>query len=187
MELGKQFKAARSVLPSSSKGSDSASLQAGSSILFHWTSICFIPPNLSPPRGVIVSLLFSCAQTCARDFFFFPSVESWPWGWETHLTHPSLCQVLIRRQASIDTRDILFRTKWTSILVKKEASVGCVFHLWRYSVGKSSRSSKTQLLSEWRKKKRCPLQLPCVPCLYTQNHVLNFEQLWMVGVWRCRD
>lgn len=109
---------------------------------FQWISIYFIYQ---------IKLSSYCnspsffAQTCVRDFSNWRILTS---GLTAHLTHHSLCQVLIRRQTSIDTRDFLFRTKWTSILVKKSRSVGCVFHLSSYSVGKSSCSSKNSVAEQ---------------------------------------
>lgn len=141
-ELGKQLKVARSVLPSHSAPWE---MQSGNSILCHWISISFICQiklalycNSSP--FFLHKIL--CARLLQRRNLDL-SVDSPP-------NHHSLSQVLIHKQASIHTRDFLFRTKWTSILEKEEAwAVSFTFS--NYSVGKSSRSSKTLLSSKWKK------------------------------------
>lgn len=132
--------------------------------LFQWISIYFIYQIKLSSYCNSPSFL---AQTCVRDFSNWRILTS---GLTAHLTHHSLCQVLIRRQTSIDTRDFLFRTKWTSILVKKKQKRGlCVspFKLFSREV-----IMLEQKLSCWANGKRCPSQawddLPYIPYLYTQ-------------------
>ena len=109
--------------------------------------------KLNPPR---CCNSFPSSLAHKLVYVTFPTEESWPEGWQAHLTHPSLCQVLIGKQASIDTRDFLFRTKWTSILVEKKDKAWVVYFTFRAIQWGSHRARAK--LSCWTNGKRCPFQ-----------------------------